>query len=389
MEATRMSPMTDLLRATEGVRNVKALVLLIAGFVLAAAIFSLGMATRSVPGTLLTALLAALCAGVAYSAAGVVLMAAAQQTEAPGWSDAVLAGAFAYAKMIVVALIAFVAALLYWLILAAVFYLCKIPVLGPLLYAVALPVAVIATAVAAVCAYVAFSLLFPALWQGQTVRGAIAQLLAVAGRRAGEVLLRLLLLSLVIGVVVGILFFFLGGATLSVTALSAGVIGGGNTLSALGGMPGMGGHGAMGMLGMAGAGGGHMIAGMFGLGVVWAIAAAACLSVFQLGINLIYLSAVEGIDASQTESMLAERLEQARRKANELKEQAAQAAQDMQARARQAQERVQQATAARAAEQAAAAAAAAQTPSAPSCPACHAPVSAADAFCGECGCKLR
>ena len=305
-------------------------------------------------------------------------MAAAQQSEAPGWSDAVLAGALAYAKMIVVALIAFVAALLYWLILAAVFYLCKIPALGPLLYAVALPVGVIATAVFAVCAYVAFSLLFPALWQGQTVRGAIAQLLAVAGRRAGEVLLRLLLLSLVISVVVGILFFFLGGATVSVTALSAGIIGGGNTLNAMGGMAGMGGYGAMGMLGMAGGGsGGHMIAGMFGLGVVWAIAAAACLSVFQLGINLIYLSAIEGIDASQTESMLAERLEQARRKANDLKEQAAQAAQDMQARARQAQERAQQAAAARAAEQAAAAAAAAtaaQTPRAPSCPACHAPI---------------
>lgn len=393
MEANSLHPMNDLLRATEGVRNGKAVTLLIAGAVGAVAILVLGASTQSAAVGLMAMLLALVCAGVAYSAAGVVLMAAARQAEAPGWSEAVAAGAFAFGKMILVALLALAAGLLYWLLLSAVFFVCKTPFLGPLLYALALPLAVIATALLSVFAYVAFSLLFPALWQGLSVRGAVAQMLTVASQRAGEVVLKLLLLSLLLAVFFFVMLAFLGSATLSVTALSLGVIGSGGGMGGEYGGVGMGG-GLEGLVmgAMMGAGGsGHMYAGMFGLGVVWGIASAAWMSVFVLGINLIYLSAAEGLDASGTESMLAQRLEQAKRKAGEFKQQAAQAAHEVQARARQAQERAQQAAAARAAQASAAAAASATAapPAIGTCPGCHAAVGPEDAFCGSCGARLK
>lgn len=400
METTRLQ-VSDLLRATEGLRNVRALGLLIAGAVLGVLVATLGAATHSTGVTVVALLLAALCVGIGYSAAGVVLMAAAQGQEPPPWSDALALGALAFGKLIAVGIIALIGLLVYWLVLAGVFYACKVPGLGPLLYAIALPIAIVATALLGVFLYVTFSLLFPAFWHGESIRGAIAHLVAVVMRRGGEVVLKLLLLSLVLMLVFGVLLAFLGGATLNVTALSAGILGGGANL--LGGMGAMG--GGMGPFGgLAGMnGGGHMYAGVFGIGVVWSIAGAAWMSMFILGINLIYLSAIEGIDTAQTEAMLAARMEQARHKAAEFGQQAAQAAHDLQARARQAQEQARQAAVEREAqawavrEQQAAERARQEAtrvpPPAPqaetSCPRCRAGVMPGDAFCGECGFKLR
>src|SRR5690606_10184654 len=70
--------------------------------------------------------------------------------------------------------------LVFVLVASAVLFACRLPVVGPLLYVVALPVLTLCAAVLLLASCAALLLSLPALWEGHSVRTALSQLGAIA-----------------------------------------------------------------------------------------------------------------------------------------------------------------------------------------------------------------
>jgi signal transduction histidine kinase len=304
--------------------------------------------------------------------------------------NAIFSGVASFFKIVVILIAALIAFALYWVVLYVAFLVCRIPGLGPLIYAIALPAAVILTTFVLVGYVVASCIVLPAVWEGHTLRAAIARLYAVASHRPMEVFAQLLILWLVLSlisiVVIGFLVsssFLVGGISLAALGERAGSLlggfGGGSILQGLVGS-------LSGLAARGGEGGGYAIAGVFGIAIVWVLAVAAYTSVFLMGINLVYLSASEGIDSSAAEAKLSRGLAQAKQKASEMQEHAKQRALELQERARQAEE--QRRMAAQAAAAGVGAAGTESIEAAARCPGCGASITGSDAFCGECGHRL-
>ena len=384
----------DVVRAFEGLRNGRAITLLIGAFILTLVLNILGILTKSAVGisigTALFWFLGNLIFLFGISAAGVVLMDVARGLPPPSFGDAIFAGVLSAFKIIVMMVLGAVAFALYWALLYLVFLICKIPGLGPVIYAVAFPVAVVLTAFVLVGSIIAFTVMGSAVWEGHALSTAIARVYAIAAHRAIEVLIHYLILSFMLVVIGFVVLGFLLFSFVAVGGLSSIAIFGGLTESR---------GGELGWLGnlsilfsiFAGAGAGsedmrlYMLAGLFGAGAVFSIALAGLYSVFLMGINLVYLSAVEGIDFSAAEAKLSEGFAQARQKAGEMQEHARQRTQELQERARQAEEQR------RAVAQATTVSSAANMPTAQAgqqCPKCGATITGSDSFCGGCGYKL-
>lgn len=377
----------DVVRAFEGLRNGRAITLLVGAFILADVPVILGLATRSPLGVLLLfAFLGLLIALFGISAAGVVLMDVARGLPPPSFGDAIFAGVFSAFKIIIMMILGTVAFALYWVLLYLVFLICKIPGLGPVIYAVAFPVAVVLTAFVLVGSIIAFTVMGSAVWEGHALSAAIARVYAIAANRAIEVLIHYLILNFVLAVIGGMVLGFLLFSAVFVGGLSSIAIFEGVTESRGGGLGWFGNLSILRLL-VLGSGdiGRYGLAELFGAGAVFSIGLATLYSVFLMGINLIYLSAVEGIDFSAAEAKLSKGLTQARQKAGEMQERARQRAQELQERARQAEEHR------RAAAQATTVSSAADMPTAQAgqqCPKCGATITGSDSFCGGCGYKL-
>jgi hypothetical protein len=188
-------------------------------------------------------------------------------------------------------------------------------------------------------------LALPAIWEGATITGAIAQALAIARSRLVESMLLMAVvwvLSMLVGFIVfGVLF----SGLMPAIGMSASILGGDGMGSLLGmmrhrgefGDMGGGGFGSDGSVGMGGAG--YTLAAGVGGGLLWALAGSMLSLVNLLGLNLVYLRVTEGLDSVADEAELKSR------------------------------------------EQ--------PTAKALSCPQCHSPVGPDDAFCGVCGHKLK
>lgn len=373
MSITATQEQHGLLRAIEGLRSGRAIAFLGVGWLLAVGLSMLGGATRSYWGVLLFALLGMLVMLYALCAAGIVLLDLARGMSPPSLADACFAAIPAFVKFLLILGIGIVCFLLYWVLLAALFLVCKIPGIGPVLYALLLPVTIVLTATVMAGAYIALGLLGPAVWEGHTIGGAIARLFAIATQRPVECLVHFVLLSLLVALSAWMIFGLLVLATLSTGGISATVLDVDPSMAFMN-LPGL--------LAYPGGGGGYsdgyFSAALFGIALVFGIASAAILSMQILGCNLIYLKMSEGIDSSAAEAKLREGLAQAKRKAEELQATARERTQQMQERARQHAEQ-------RAAQNAQNTAA---PPATKVCPACGAANASNDTFCGECGAKV-
>jgi len=346
----------DLLRALDGLTNWRAIVLLIGTGLLAAFLFGLGTATGSSVVIGVVGLLSALVWLFGICAAGVVLMDVARGLEPPAIITAFFVGAASFVKVLAISGMALLAIAVYWLVWALVFFLCKIPGLGVVLFAISFPVAIIVTALVTIGIMAALGLAFPAVWEGHSIMAAIARLVAIACKRPVEVIVNFLLLGVLVAFVSAVIFGILSVSLLQVGAVVAGVMDFHvMDLSSL-----------FGGFSMGGGGSGYLTAAFFAGAVIFGVAAAAVFSVYLMGVNIIYLKLSDGLDSSSAEAMLSDGLAQAKKKAEEVHERAKQHAQ-------QAQEQ----------RQAAAATAAKKT-----CSACGATLTSVDTFCGECGQKV-
>lgn len=381
ISATALSSM---FQAIAGLRNTRAAVAMLGCFV-AAVLFAGLMAAvfgrYSVAAYLLGGLVALVLAYTGLNAAGVLLMDQARGQPLRATLDALVYGLVCIPKVIVLAIVIALATLGLYVVIAVLLFLCKIPWLGPVLFAVVFPLAVIVAGLTAFGLFYAFALSICAVWDGASISGAIAKAVAILRARLVETVA----LSLIVGLLGSFVGAFVSGVLLfgffPASALSAAILGGYDT----------GGMGSI-LAGMGSMMGGYAIAGAVGAGVLWALAATLVLQVGVLGINLIYLRVSEGLDATATEQAIKARLDDARRKAGEVAQKARDAAKEAGERARAQAEQAAAKRAASTPEQPPA-----PQPAAPpravapaaACPKCAEPISADDLFCGNCGHKLK
>lgn len=362
--------LSSMFQAIAGLHNFRATAAMLAGLLvgglLAGAIVVVGGGSFAVfVGTLLFFVFLSIGGG----AATVLLIDQARGVSVRGFTDAMVYGLICIPKTIVLLIGFTLAALGVLIVLAILFFLCKVPGLGPALFTIVFPLAVVVAGVTVAGLCLGLLMASVALYDGSTVGRAMAQSFAILRGRLVESLVLLSVVMLLSLVVAGIVFGVLFAGFLPTAALSASIIGVqdfGSVMSVFGGG------------GFGGGGSGHLIAGAIGTGVLWALALTLVYQVAILGIILVYLRVSEGLDASATESAMMQRLDEARRKAAEMGQ-----------RAKEAAER------ARVQAQAAANARTTETVTAPrapmlapTCPQCHKAMIAADLFCGECGFKM-
>ena len=377
----------SLFQAIGGLRNVRAMLAmlgcLVAGILVAGAV---GLLAGRAGGFLyaLAVLLFLVAASAGVNAAGVLLMDQAKGVPLRSSVDASVFGLWCIPKQILIGLVLFVVALAVFLAIAVAMFICKIPVLGPIVYVVAFPLSVLIAGVTLTGLWLCLFLSMPAVWEGASVKHAITQALAIVRTRLVETLLMMIVIWFLAFFVGLIVFGVLGAGLLPTLGLSAGIIGVGpgglegllGGFAGMAGMDGMGGRRGMGASTGGAGGAGQLLAGGIGFALLWAVATTLVTQVYLLGLILVHQRVSEGLDIASTERALSEGLDEARRRASEVSQMAKDAAERARKQARQ---------------RMATPASAATTPLAPgsACPSCHAAVAPDDAFCGACGHKLK
>ncbi|RYX91950.1 MAG: zinc ribbon domain-containing protein [Comamonadaceae bacterium] len=382
---TFMSAAASLIEATNAFRNVRAIILLGLTFVCAALVVALfgalGAAIGSVAIASLGGLLGFVVAFYGANAVGILLMREAQGEASPNILDAVTTALFSSHRVIGVVLLQLLIVLAAVIIVSIVLFICKVPLLGPLLLTVVFPVSALLLGVLVFALfYVMLPLAGPAVWSGSTAFQTIARLNAIARRKLIPVIL-LEVALFIITMFTAMLIFTVVFIGLSMAGgMSAAIIGMGST--SFGGM----------MNGMNFGGTGHMVAASIGGGILLAIAAVVPGLIFTKGMCIIYLDVTRDIDFDQSETSLSEGLAAVRKKAGEARDKAKEMAE---------QAKTAASSAASSPAPAPAPAPAAQDYQAPAvepvprpalrslCPNCNSPVASDDAFCGNCGFKLR
>ncbi len=312
---------SSLLQAVAGLRNRRALAALLGCLVVGILVSGLLVAMAPALG-----FLAAFLAGIFYfvavatgvNAAGLLLMDQARGIAPRSLVDALVYGLMCIPKLIVLALALFAVEIAVFIVIAIVLFICKIPYLGPLLFVVAFPLSVVVAGLTIWGVFLCLVLSLPAIWQGATITRALAQTLAIARGRLVEAVLLLVFLGFICMAVAFIVFGLLFGGLLPALGMSAGIVGFGGF-----GAMGMGMGGVAGMMqGYGGGGAGHLIAGAIGFAVLWAVAASLVGLVYLLGLSLVYLRLIEGLDPAATEAALRAGLDEARRRTAELGERA-------------------------------------------------------------------
>jgi hypothetical protein len=381
----------SLLDSIDAIRNWRALLVLLATLVASALIFAIGALLAGVSVVLagLFSLLACVALFYGANATGMMLMDEAKGSESRSAMAAVTTSLATSHRLILVFLLVGVIYLAAFLMLALVLFICKIPFLGAVLYAVVFPVSVVAFGIAMFALpTVVFPLSAPSIWNGAGTMECVSQLLAIARKH----LLMVLILMIAVAFIAGFVGFLIGAILFSGTAvtamLSVPILG----ASSMGGFGGM-----LGMIVGAGMGigvSGHVVSAMIGGGILFAIAGTLPGMVYLRGACAVYLRAIDGLDLAAEQAAIDARLAAA-----------GASARNMQAKARatasQYTNRPAVGTPPTAAPLAGAYVAPVPAPG-PSpdldatdpqlrltCPNCRAAVSATDLFCGECGHRLR
>ncbi len=371
--ATHLKSMDMLMfaRASEGLTHVRGMVVSFLAFVCGGAFLVLGLYVASSSMNVLARLfllvtwfLYALIAGTGVSATGIMLLDKARGAPPRSNSDALMFGLMCLLKFWLVGLGLFVAGLAIMLVPTMIYFICKIPGIGPLLLFFAHPILVLCAGALIFFASIFLTLIVPALWDGDTISQAAAKTIAILKERAVATVLYLLVMGVVTAIILSILGAVILPGYLSMTGLAAGVIGprlaGG--LAIVTNLP-------FALMALSSGEGGHMVALALGTLMLLALCVAAALQVQLMGINLVYLGVSEGVDSSGAENMLKRQFDQAKAKADEAKQRAVAAAE----RARQAAQQAR----------------ASQPPPAMRCPNCNASCTPDNVFCENCGHKLK
>ena len=303
----------SLFQAVNGLRNRRAIVALlgcmVAGVLVASLLLTMA-GTLGMLATLLAMLVWLVAVGTGINAAGLLQMDEARGDAPRSIVDALVHGLMCIPKLVVLGLALFAVEVAVFIAIALLMLICKIPFLGPLLFVVAFPLSVVVAGITVVGVAICVVLSLPAIWQGATITGALAQTLAIVRSRLIEAVLLLLFIGFLCFVVGLVVFGVLGAGLLPTLGLSASILGFAG-LADMGSLMGM-------AQGFGGAGAGHMAAGAVGGLLLWAVAGSLVGQVYLRGLSLVYLRVTEGLDPGATEAALRAGIDDARRRAAEL-----------------------------------------------------------------------
>jgi hypothetical protein len=370
----------SLLDATGAMTNWRAMLLLGATLVVAMLVLSLSVMSHSAFAIFLGGLLFLAILFYGGNAVGVLLMDEVSSEE-PSRSiiDAVMASLFSSHRLIVLALIASLAQLVLIIGVAILLFVCKIPLLGPLLLVAVLPLSALLVGLGFfVLGYVYYPMAAAATWSGASIRDTLSQLIAITRQKLVSVVIQQILLLLLVAVIALLIGSVVFSGLGIVGSMATGIVSPGiaQGLSGLlfhsylgGGMDMDAGSGFAAQLMAMGIGAGLLIA--VGLVIPGLIA--------LQGYCQIYRTALQGLDLDSANRLLEEGNRRVREAQTEILR-------------RQEQQRLRR-NAADSPSEPAAPSSSPTGQSAPApviCPACHAPQEETDArFCGDCGHKLR
>ena len=250
-------------------------------------------------------LLFLVCLGTGFNAAGVVLMDESAGAAPRPFFDALLAGVFAWLKSIAVFVLAGVALLVLFLLVAILLWICKIPGVGPIFYFFVFPFAALALGISFVAfAFVLAPVALPALWSGQGIMAALARVAIAVRRRLLAVLVRGLVLALVLMVSSLLLWFVVISGLVATGAMSVAVLRTAINPAAL-----------MAMLGGQVGESGHALAGLLGALLLLVAVGTALSQILKKGWCLIYMQVVRDLDVGAVEAEMQQRLAQVRQQA--------------------------------------------------------------------------
>lgn len=364
---------SSLLDALDAAYNQRAFVLLSltwVGSVLLIAVLGamtayLGMKSVALGGIFgfITAITVFVFTSVGISATGMMLGDGVWGRPQRGMADALLCALFSFHRPIVIFIVMGLVFLLYLIVLTAVLFLCKVPGIGPLLYAIAFPVGAILTGLILFgMLFVGMPLAAPAVWNGLGIKDALAMLLAIGRKNLLATVIMLVLINIMILFVIGfvgtVLFF---GATtvLSLSGIVLSVSGGADFVNLF-----------MGSF-SGGGGGGYAYALGLGMAILTLVGMNPGVLIGLKGSSIIYREVSRGISNEDVKAAIAQRVDAVKERAQQAREQALASMQQ----AQQAIKPIEPAVAPVAAQ--------------PACPACGAPFTGNDMFCGSCGHKLK
>ena len=327
-----------ILPAVDAITNTKALAVEFVAMAVGVALFglfvSMGMSSMSFSAFALAFLLFLICAGIGFNAAGVVLMDEASGASSRSFTDALLAGLFALGKAIVVMIVAGVAFVAVVLAVALLLWICKIPVIGPVLFFIVFPLSAVTIGVLFVAfAFVLAPIASPAIWSGESIGTALARVAMVIRKRLVGVVVRACVLFVLLIVTAMVLWWIALSGTLTAGSLSLGIVGVDANLSSLTSMFGGGfeseigrGYGRpprgmpRGMATPATGGGGYGVAMLVGIGLIMAAVGTLLSLVLKKGWCLIYLQTAKDLDVSAVEAEMQAKLAQVRAQAQAARE---------------------------------------------------------------------
>ncbi len=312
---------SSLFEAVSGLRNGRAIVALLGCLVVGVVVAMLLLSMFGGPGILvmLLAMLVWIVAiGTGVNAAGILQMDEARGAARRSTVDALVLGLMGLPKLVVLGLACLAVEVAVFIAIALLMAVCKIPVLGPMLFVVAFPLSVAVAGITVVGLFVLAALSLPAIWQGETVMRAATQTLAIVRSRFVETLLLLVFVGLLCFVVGLVVFAVFGAGLVPTLALSASILSFGGTMP-MGAMAGL-------SPSFDGAGARYAISGAIGGSVLWAVAVAVVGQVYLRGLSLVYLRVTEGLDLGAAEAALRAGIDDAKRRASELGDRAKSAA---------------------------------------------------------------
>lgn len=365
----------SLLRLGEAWRNRSGLTTLLITFVVVVLWVMLGMG-GGVGRVVLTVVIAAVCIFVGLTAAGCQFMDQAAGRAVTPVVPALLASPMVLLRSVGLVILEGIVFLAFLAIAAIILVVCKMPGLGAVLFAVALPALTFLGALVFLGLTVASLVCGAALWEGHSFKAALSQGWVVITQRPMQGFLNIVLLLIVCWLVGAIVVAFVLAGFSVVMGLTAAMLGS-EIFSEVSGVTRL----------MMGGGYGEswsnvgalVVAGVIGIALVIAVVMALFVAMLMLGFGLTYLKITRGLDISATESALDSAIAKSKEKAQQVATEAKQRAQEAQASA---QQRLDQARTAQAAR-----AAAGASPTL-ACPQCHVALTANDVFCGNCGFKL-
>jgi hypothetical protein len=297
------------------------------------------------------------------SATGIQLMDQAKGNEIRSIGSALFAGLATLPSMVGLFLLFGLMVVVVEIVLAIILWVCKIPGIGPLLYAFVFPVSVVLIGVLFfACMNVIAPLSMPSIWDGNSIMQTVAKLFALARTNLLPVIVFQILLLLIVWLTAAVTFGILAYGLLTVLPQSMAILPSGNVSQLMGTFAAMMMGGGFGD-GGGNSGGGYLIAAGFGGAILFMSASAVPMLTLIMGDCIIYLNFVRNLETAQLEATMHNKMSEFKEKAADARSQLAQQAASLK-----------------------------QPPTvsqAPSCPKCNQPVADDEIFCGSCGNKLK